>query len=154
MDEYAVILELFMQPASLTQPDRQMRTPLMSSENSRPSQQVTPDIGDPQFREWFERNRGAKDLNLQSVKDLCIATMIMAARDLLNTKTTPSAINDRESAQYWVDNPEETLLPFSFCCHMIGIQVPISEARRMYLNNLVAIAGLNMPNTGFPLENL
>ena len=137
-----------MQPASLTQ------TSSTPSGYSRSGQQVHPNIGDPQFREWFERNRGAKDLNLQSVKDLCIASMIMAARDLLNTKTTPDARNDKASAQYWVDYPEETTLPFSFCCHMIGIQVPIDEAQRMYLSNLVAIAGLNMPNTGFPLESL
>ena len=121
------------------------------SEKQKPT---NPNIGDPQFREWFERNRGAKDLNLQSVKDLCIASMIMAARDLLNTKTTPDARNDKASAQYWVDHPEETALPFSFCCHMIGIQVPVDEAQSMYLGNLVAIAGLNMPNTGFPLESL
>lgn len=122
------------------------------SRHLRPSQQTQPDIGDPQFREWFERNRGAKDVDLQSVKDLCVASFIMAARDLLSTKAC--SLNDKISAQYWVDHPEETTLPFSFCCHMVGIRLPIQTAQRMYLENLVAIAGLNMPNTGFPLESL
>lgn len=140
-----------MHQASLTQTSS---TSLTGSVHSRPGQQANPNIDDPQFREWFDRNRGVKDLNLQSVKDLCIASMIMAARDLLNTKSTSGAQNDKTSAQYWVDHPEETTLPFSFCCHIIGIKVPIDTARRMYLENLVAIAGLNMPNTGFPLESL
>ncbi|MBU2742577.1 hypothetical protein [Acidithiobacillus albertensis] len=123
-----------------------------SPRHFRPSQQTQPDIGDPQFQEWFERNRGAKDLNLQSVKDLCMASLIMAARDLLATQ--PSAQDAKASAQYWVDHPEETALPFSFCCHMVGIRLSVHTAQRMYLENLVAIAGLNMPNTGFPLESL
>jgi len=123
------------------------------SATRKPAQRPRPNLGDPQFREWFERERGGKDQNLQGVQNLCVAHMIMAARDLLNTKTTPQDSDARESAQYWVDHPEETSLPFSFCCRMIGIHVPIEEAQKLYMKNLVAIAGLNMPNTGFPLEN-
>jgi len=36
---------------------------------------------------------------------------------------------------------------------MIGIEVSIEEAQKLYKSHLVAIAGLNMPNTGFPLED-
>lgn len=111
-----------------------------------------PDIGDPQFPEWFHRARGEKDLDLQSVRNLCIATLIMAARDLLNAKGNAESRKAADSALYWVEHPEDTALPFSFCCHMIGIRAPVNEARRLFLQNLLAIAGLNMPNTGFPLE--
>jgi hypothetical protein len=120
----------------------------------KPAQRPHPDLGDPQFREWFERERGEKDQDLQGVQNLCIAHMIMAARDLLSTKTTAQESDAKASAQYWVDHPEETGLSFSFCCHMIGIKVSIEEAQNLYMRNLVAVAGLNMPNTGFPLENL
>jgi hypothetical protein len=119
----------------------------------KPAQRPRPNLGDPQFREWFERERGGKDLNRQGVQNLCIAHMILAARDLLNTKNTPQDSDARASAQYWVDHPEETSLPFSFCCRMIGIEVSIEEAQKLYKSHLVAIAGLNMPNTGFPLED-
>lgn len=111
-----------------------------------------PDIGDPQFPDWFNQYRGEKDQNLIAVKNLCIAALIMSARDLLNTKDTQEAIQSKNSAQYWVDHPMETTVPFSFCCYMVGIRVPYAEARRRYLDNLVSIAPMTMPNTGFPLE--
>ena len=111
-----------------------------------------PDIGDPQFPEWFHRMRGEKDLNLQAVKNLCIASLIMAARDLLNASHSAEARKEKDSAQYWIDHPEDTTLPFSFCCYMIGIQVPTVEAQRLFQENRLAIASLNMPNTGFPLD--
>ena len=111
-----------------------------------------PDIGDPQFPEWFHRMRGEKDLNLQAVKNLCIASLIMAARDLLNASHSAEARKEKDSAQYWIDHPEDTTLPFSFCCYMIGIQVPTVEAQHLFQENRLAIASLNMPNTGFPLD--
>lgn len=111
-----------------------------------------PDIGDPQFPEWFNQYRGEKDHNLIAVKNLCIAFLIMGARDLLNTSHTKEALQSKESAQYWIDHPMETMVPFSFCCYMVGIRVPYEEARMRYLDNLVAIAPMTMPNTGYPLD--
>ncbi len=112
-----------------------------------------PDFGDPQFPDWFYRDRGEKNLDLQSVRNLCMATLIMAARDLLNTKDNAEARKAKSSAQYWVDHPKETTIPFAFCCRMIGLEVSIPEAQHLFLKNLLAIASLNMPNTGFPLDD-
>ncbi|MHB8354495.1 MAG: hypothetical protein ACYDCF_08700 [Burkholderiales bacterium] len=120
--------------------------------SKRPTLQNRPNLGDPQFDEWFYKQRGARDLDRESVLNLCIASLIMGARDLLNTRDTTSSNESRRTAEYWVTHPMDTRIPFAFCCHMAGIRLPIEQAQRMYMGNLVAIAGLNMPNTGFPLE--